>query len=99
MTGEPSLLARLAIVGEALHGAEWQRAIARDLGPLHPAGPRPQIDDRLVRRWLAGERPVPAWIGDALPALLERAVRERQQHMASLERLRANLARATAGGS
>lgn len=47
-------------------GAEWHRAIARELGPHHPNGPRPQIDDRLVRRWAAGEREIPIWVAIAL---------------------------------
>lgn len=68
-----SLLAQLAIVGDTIHGDGWPRAIALDLGPYHPLGARGQIDDRLVRRWISGDRPVPAWIGDALPRILASA--------------------------
>lgn len=56
-----------------LYGDDWQRPLARGLGPLHPDGPRDSIDDRLVRRWASEERPVPAWVQGALVALLEAA--------------------------
>lgn len=45
--------------------------MARDLGPLHPDGPRDSIDDRLVRRWSSGQRDIPDWVASALTALLE----------------------------
>jgi hypothetical protein len=51
-----------------LLGPEWQHAIARTLGPFHPDGPRPALDDRLIRRWSAGERPIPHWVITALSA-------------------------------
>lgn len=35
--------------GEALYGAQWQSALARDLG----------VADRTVRRWVAGTSEVP----------------------------------------
>lgn len=56
--------------GEALYGPQWQRALARALGPLHPAGARPSIDDRYVRRIAAGDKPVPAWMWGALGELV-----------------------------
>jgi hypothetical protein len=43
-------------MGLSLYGPGWQSAMARDLG----------INDRTVRRWVAGQNPVPEWIGDAL---------------------------------
>jgi hypothetical protein len=49
-----------------LFGAEWQRALARTLGPFHPDRPREAIDDRLIRRWTSGERPIPNWAVAAL---------------------------------
>lgn len=52
-------------VGELLFGPEWKNAMARALGPLHPDGPREAIDDRLVRRWVSGERPIPSWVRGA----------------------------------
>lgn len=57
--------------GSALFGGEWQRAIARTLGPLHPGGSRDAIDDRLVRRWAAGERPIPNWVFPALVKIID----------------------------
>ena len=79
-----SSVPRLAIVGEALHGADWQRAMARDLGPFYPNGPRSHIDDRLVRRWLAGERPVAEWISAAQPKLLAVGVTHRLAEISKL---------------
>lgn len=58
-------------VATLLYGDDWQRPLARGLGPHHPDGPRATIDDRLVRRWASGDRPVPGWVGEALVALLE----------------------------
>jgi Family of unknown function (DUF5677) len=52
--------------GSLLFGQEWQRPIARMLGPFHPEGGRGPIDDRLVRRWAAGERTIPDWVITAL---------------------------------
>jgi hypothetical protein len=52
----------LASAGSLLFGSEWQRPLARVLGPLHPEGARNSIDDRLVRRWASGERPIPDWV-------------------------------------
>lgn len=56
--------------GEALYGPQWQRALARALGPLHPDGPRESIDDRYVRRLAAGDRPVPGWMWGAIGGLV-----------------------------
>jgi hypothetical protein len=36
-------------IGQALHGQQWQTALARDL----------DVADRTVRRWLAGDSAVP----------------------------------------
>lgn len=60
----------LAEIGAFLHGAEWRRALARDLGPHHPQGARETIDPRLVARWDTGERDIPEWIAPALVAVL-----------------------------
>ena len=46
--------------GEALYGPLWQSELARALG----------VADRTVRRWIAGERPVPAGLGPTLRGLL-----------------------------
>ena len=60
----------LATAGKLLLGREWQRPLARVLGPRHPAGPRETLDPRLVQRWASGERPVPAWVPPVLAELL-----------------------------
>lgn len=65
-------IATVTEIAQLLYGDDWQRPLARGLGPLHPDGVRASIDDRLVRRWAAGERPVPVWVGEALVSLLER---------------------------
>lgn len=57
--------------GRLLYGDQWQRALARGLGPLHPDGERESIDDRLVRRWASGERDVPEWVLPAIARLAE----------------------------
>lgn len=57
--------------GPILYGPAWQSALARSLGPHHPDGPREAIDDRLVRRWAAGQRPIPDWTIRALLELLQ----------------------------
>ena len=62
----------LTTVGEYLHGDDWRRPLARDLGPLHPQGARETIDPRLPARWATGERDIPAWVGPAIALLLER---------------------------
>ncbi len=58
----------LTIAGQAIAGDMWQRALARQLGPLHPQ-PRDTLDERLMRRWAAGERDIPDWVGPALDRL------------------------------
>lgn len=84
-------LSLVSSVAQMLYGDDWQRPLARGLGPLHPEGARESIDARLVRRWAAGERPVPGWVGTALVSLLEseafgheakgRALRERAERL------------------
>lgn len=50
--------------GEALYGPMWQSALARDLG----------VNDRTVRRWVAGTSPVPVGLYvDLLRLTQERA--------------------------
>ena len=50
------MLPLLRETGEALHGPQWQSALARDLG----------ISDRTMRRWVAGTYPVPEGVRDDL---------------------------------
>jgi hypothetical protein len=47
-------------VGEALYGPRWQSDLARDL----------EIDDRSIRRYLAGEREIPDDMPDQLRQVL-----------------------------
>lgn len=44
-------LADLRRLCEAIYGRRWQSAFARDLG----------VNPRTVRRWAAGDAPVPPW--------------------------------------
>lgn len=56
----------LIAAGEALFGPRWQSDVARLLA----------VDDRRVRAWLAGERPIPPGIWQELAA----ALRTRAKH-------------------
>lgn len=58
--------ALLCEAGEALYGPRWQSDLARDLG----------VADRTVRRWAAGEWPVPANVWGELRPLLEARAHE-----------------------
>lgn len=54
----------LTKAGEALYGPRWQSELARDL----------DVDDRTMRRWVAGDSPVPSGVAvDLLRLLTERA--------------------------
>ncbi len=75
---------RLADIGRALHGEEWQRATARDLGAFHPRGPRTHLDDRHFRRWIAGDVAIPNWVEDALPKLVSLGI---ERHRIEIRRL------------
>ena len=55
-----------ALLAPTETATEWQSRTARLLGALHPDGPRRSYDVRRIRRWVAGERPVPAWVDGAL---------------------------------
>lgn len=50
----------LALIGRALYGERWQTALATDLN----------VADRTMRRWLAGESPIPDGLEDDLQKLL-----------------------------
>jgi len=52
--------AYLADVGEALYGPRWQNELARNLG----------VADRTVRRWVAGDAPIPGGVWAELSALI-----------------------------
>ena len=54
----------LLTCGETLHGPRWQSDLARDL----------DIDDRTMRRWVAGTSPIPDGVSvDLMRLLLKRA--------------------------
>lgn len=71
--------------GVLMFGSDWQRATARALGPHHPSGSRDAIDDRLVRRWVAGERDVPVWVRGACKLIVENRVHELQTWLATAD--------------
>lgn len=56
----------LSSAATLLLGESWQRALARKL----------EVDDRLMRRWSAGDRPVPGWVLVRLAELLEESSRD-----------------------
>jgi hypothetical protein len=70
----------LGTAGLLLFGPEWQRPMARMLGPLHPEGGRGAIDDRLVRRWASSDRAIPDWV---IPAL-ERSISSRATELSAM---------------
>lgn len=60
LTMTPDLLAR---AGRCLHGDHWQVPLSRDLG----------VNDRTMRHWAAGDRPIPVEIGlELIPMLRKR---------------------------
>lgn len=88
----------LARAGEALMGSDnWAKAVARELGRHHPAGPRETIDPRSVSRWRTGEMEVLDWAAEVLPLILrdhaERLDEEAAQMKASADRMRKAAAR------
>ncbi|MCI3131886.1 helix-turn-helix domain-containing protein [Phenylobacterium aquaticum] len=52
--------------GRVLHGARWQTALARDLS----------VTDRTMRRWLAGQSPIPDMVEAKVQGLLARRMSE-----------------------
>lgn len=48
-------------VGEALYGPRWQSALAADL----------DVTDRTMRRWAAGDGPIPDGVRDDLRAAIK----------------------------
>lgn len=68
--GTAALRDRLQRCGQALYGDRWQSDLARAL----------EVNDRRVRQWMAGERPIPAGIWVDIAGLL----RQRQQDVLAL---------------
>lgn len=64
--------AELRAAGEALYGERWQTPLARALG----------VTARLVRYWLAEDRPIPPRRAGQIADLL----RERRRHIAAVLR-------------
>lgn len=61
---------KLRRYGEALYGERWQSDLARALG----------INDRRVRQWLTGDRPIPPGVWTDISKLLQ----QRQQQISEL---------------
>jgi hypothetical protein len=53
-------------VGEALYGPRWQSSLSHQLG----------VSDRTMRRWFAGEHPVPDGVRDDLRRLVKERAAE-----------------------
>jgi predicted transcriptional regulator len=69
----------LAAAAAAIYGDYWQSALARDLG----------VADRTVRRWLAGDSPIPEGVAGELAERLRARVQELVEIMGRLDRERA----------
>lgn len=52
---------QLRAIGEAMYGPRWQSELARALG----------VTDRTIRRWAAGEWPVPSPVQAEIKTLLK----------------------------
>jgi hypothetical protein len=78
-------------VGELLLGTEWQRPLAKMLGPYHPDGPRAKIDPRLIQRWASGDRPVAEWVAAALAAMLLVSAPKFEERAAEMRRVASEL--------
>lgn len=81
----------LRAAGVAAFGPRWQVPLARALGPLRPAG-HPGISGRQVRRWVAGDTPVPAWALSAVPAMLSAQAEAHAARASDLRRAAASAA-------
>lgn len=65
MNARPMTPDELAARGRALYGERWQTSLAQDLA----------VADRTMRRWLAGESPIPEGINSELRRVLEERLR------------------------
>lgn len=80
----------LRAIGECLFGAEWQAKLCEALG----RGGKP-LNDRTMRRWLAGDDPVPPDVAGTLALMLkirrqQADGRERTAQLAAVERTMVN---------
>ena len=66
----------LAAIGSALYGPTWQTRLANALS----------VNDRTVRRWYAGDMPIPATLKDELLTLADRRREEIEAAIRQLER-------------
>lgn len=64
-------IGKLRRVGELLFGARWQSELARALSPLRFGSVILPLNDRVVRRWSAGDASIPLWVWPAAVRLLE----------------------------
>ena len=55
----------LRAVGEALYGLRWQTPLAHDVG----------VNDRTMRRWLAGTNPMPERLQANLRAIVKNRIK------------------------
>ena len=58
---------QMEAVARRLWGNEWRRPLARAVAPYRPEGNGKALPESTLYTWLAGERPVPGWVVDALP--------------------------------
>jgi hypothetical protein len=56
----------LAAAGRALYGERWQTSLAHDL----------HVSDRTLRRWLAGDSPIPEHVGSEVRTVLSERFNE-----------------------
>lgn len=83
----------LSRVCTAIIGRDWQRPLARILGAFHPLGARDSLDDRLVRRWASGAKPIPAWVEPALIFIAEQRVEAMRANLVEAEKVAGELRR------
>lgn len=66
---------QLAAVGQAIYGKQFQRYLATDL----------QINERTMRRWMAGEWAIPETLRDDLAGIIEKRARTLEKILATLK--------------
>lgn len=66
---------QLAAVGQAIYGKQFQRYLATDL----------QINERTMRRWMAGEWAIPETLRDDLAGIIEQRARTLERLLKTLK--------------